>query len=186
MQGFKSGAARAQAVEENISLVRLFRRTLTEDTSTLTIDLSGIDMSQYLELELRIFDAKGADDSAALYTYIKINGDNTSGDYLYVPTTYSPTDAYASTTVGFYAPVKNAVSHRVVRLFSGMGYVLMRTDVIACNGSKMEAQSNRTSAMTYGAWLNGGMSDIETLTLSSGTSNPIKAGAGVALYGWKK
>lgn len=169
-------ATQIQSALGQICVQKLYSQTLSSAVSSVTIDLSGVDMSQYGRLEIDIRSAACSVNDTP-YLLLRINGDSTSGHY----TLYSPPSFNNQTGIQVGRLYSDYLCTSLTRLWDMSGKVAARSDYIYTDAS---ASAERHSA-EWSFWKQGGLAAIRNLTLASG-SGSLKSGFSVTVYGWKK
>lgn len=154
-------AAAVKAVEEKISLVRLFQTTLTSATASLSIDLSAIDLSQYIELELCVNSVTtSASTENALFSATVSNG----------------SESYDLAIATLYGGYKYYTRSR----FADGGALFVRTE-----GHYIQSSDVILSLGNVYAWRKHTLAEVRTMTLKI-AAGKLVAGTSIVLYGRKK
>ncbi|MGM9662911.1 MAG: hypothetical protein ACI3WR_07480 [Oscillospiraceae bacterium] len=175
----KAGAAELTALQEKLSLTRLFDATLEADASSVVMDLSGVDMSRCTKLELHISNVVNTLTNGTLG--LRINGQESDTSY-----TYGTTDVYSRS----YIEVAETSTYRELWAVVQLGSAGSKLWSIASLRGTIEAGSQYSTATfaanstsTLGIWQGGDLPDVETLTLFCSYGS-ICAGMRVTLYGY--
>lgn len=155
------------ALEESVSLVRLASQTLAANADSISISLSGIDMSKFMELQL-ISSPMILSGSARVW--VRFNGD--SGENYWNEGVSSETTCLLMEP---NSPPKQAGEmtlwtdgSRVAGLYSG----------VVVNGSVRRGEAR--------SWSGGTLSDLTSIQLTCANSKSFAAGTRITLYGLKK
>lgn len=158
--------------EVDCPIVRLFSETLSAGTNFFTIDLSGVDMSQYQELDLTIGDLCGTLSSDVVLK-LTFNADGSN----------SYRSGYGSDTYAYIniATLRSGYKGRCrVNLMSGVSRTMTRAEHCYTASDFLYDTTERN-----GVWYGGGIADLKIIRLSC-ESGQIAAGTSVVLYGRKK
>lgn len=167
--------AAIHAVEEGVSLVRLFSQTLAADAAEVNIDLSVIDMSRFAALELKLCNLRGSASSSAALS-MTINGNTASGDYF-----YGTSSGGANTKLALGSLYDGSLAGVWVDMLDSANYVLCYSKGVSgyiSSGSLSYWNSPQS-------WAKGSIAGIQSMKVSV-ASGVIRAGACLVLYGWKK
>lgn len=157
MQGIKSGAAGGGGESP---IVKLFSQTLTSAASRLTIDLSTVDLSQYMELELCMNDFSNTTRSSQAFHITLSNG----------------SESLVCKPHALFSDYKYILRYR----FANAGGLLAYGD-----GKHNESGSLAVTSVNGSVWANKTLTSLKTITLSV-DSGTLAAGAEIVLYGLKK
>lgn len=172
MQGMKCGAAAAGGGGES-PVVLLFSQTLTANAASVSIDLSGVDMSQFSKLELVAGNIRWSGSSSGDLRG-RFNGDTSAS---YVIQNGSSDLTYF--TAG-KATAKGGAGSTVCDIYDmGTKICSMCHGGYADSGSSISNQSGDRTM-----WKNGGIADLKSILIGS-DSYIMAAGAKFVLYGYR-
>lgn len=155
------------ALEESVSLVRLASRTLTADAASINISLSGITLSNFLELQM-VFSPL----LCTSYAKVKVRFNGDGGDnYL--------SSSTSSTYDGVY-PSGNGITRLAGKLTFWDGGSSVR-------GERAAVPNEESLAWSAGSfcWKGGGLNTLTSIQLIPAAGS-LGAGTRVSLYGLKK
>lgn len=170
----QQSAAAIAAAESRIAVQRLATARLSAAAASLTVDLSGTDLSRYARLLLHISNAAGASGSVQTLR-LTVNGDETAGDYI----TLERTSTLASVCLNAGQISTGGGTHATVTLQELSGQLLAESSYF-----RISSDSADSGGPNWSLWTQGGLADIHHLTLKTAGVN-LKKDLSLTVYGWQ-